>query len=71
MASGRLGLLQIVLEPDTTRCANEEAEPRREVDMRWCASKGRWASKWGGFVRSHISWGGERNIVYKGVETSS
>ena len=26
--------------------------------------KGRW------IVRSHIGWGGERNILYKGVETS-
>ena len=29
----------MVLEPDTGRCASEEAEPRRGVDTRWCASK--------------------------------
>ena len=28
-ASGGLGLLQMVLEPNTKRCANEEVEPRR------------------------------------------
>ena len=27
--------LQMVSEPDTRRCASKEAEPRREVDMRW------------------------------------
>ena len=38
-ASGGLGPLQIVSEPDTRRCASEEAVPRRGVDMRQCASK--------------------------------
>ena len=37
--SGGLGLLQVVLEPDTRRCANEEVEPQRGVDTRRCASK--------------------------------
>ena len=38
-ARGRLGLLQIVSEPNIGRCASEEAELRREVDTRWCVSK--------------------------------
>ena len=37
--SGGLGLLQLVSEPDTERCASEEAEHRRGVDTRRCASK--------------------------------
>ena len=31
-ASGGLGLLQIVLEPDTEQCASEDAEPPSEID---------------------------------------
>ena len=31
-ASGGLGLLQMVSEPDTGRCANEDAGPPRGVD---------------------------------------
>ena len=38
-ASNRLGLLQMVSEPDTGQYANEEAEPQRGVDTRRCASK--------------------------------
>ena len=38
-ASGGLGPLQRVSEPDTGRGANEEAVPQRGVDMRRCASK--------------------------------
>ena len=43
--SSELGLLQIVLEQDTGRCANEEAEPQREwtrggVPARKLAPKG-------------------------------
>ena len=37
---------------------------REQVSVRTPASKG------GGIVRSHIDWGEERNIFYKGVETS-
>ena len=33
--------------------------------------RGCWALKGGWIVRSHVGWGGERNILYKGVETSS
>ena len=29
-ASGELGLLPMVSEPDTGRCASEETEPRKE-----------------------------------------
>ena len=52
-ASSGLGLLQMVLELDTTQCVSEDADPQR-----------------GWIVRSHISWRGERNFPYKGVETS-
>jgi len=38
-ASSRLGLLQIVSEPNTERCASEEADPQKEVDMRRCVNK--------------------------------
>ena len=37
--SGGLGPLQMVSKSDTERCANEEAESRRGVDMRQCVSK--------------------------------
>ena len=33
-ASRGLGLLQMVSEPDTKRCAREEVEPQRKVDTR-------------------------------------
>ena len=33
------GLLQMVSEQDTERCASEETKPRRGVDTRQCASK--------------------------------
>ena len=32
--------------------------------------RGRWPQR-GWIVRSHIDWGGEQNILYKGMETSS
>ena len=38
-ASGGLGLLQMVSEPDTGRCANEEVVPRSGVETRRHASK--------------------------------
>ena len=89
---GGLGLLQMVLEPDTGRRVSDEVEPWMRVDKTVC-QQGRWASKgvdWGShidwrmervpartlgpkggwIVRSHIGWGGERNILHKGVETS-
>ena len=68
-ASGELGLLQTVLKLDTGRCASEEDEPRRGVDTRRCANKDTGSGR-GWIVRSHIGWGGERNILYKGVEIS-
>ena len=37
-----------------------------ELDTGWCACED--AGGW--IVRSHIGWRGERNISYKGVETS-
>ena len=37
--AGGLGPLQMASEPDTKRCASEEADPLRGVDMRRCASK--------------------------------
>ena len=52
-ASSGFWLLQMLLEPDTGRCVNEDV-----------GSQGEW------IVRSHISWREERNIPYKGVETS-
>ena len=52
-ASGVLGLIQMLSELDTRRCASEDA-----------GLEGRW------IVRSHICWGGERNIFYKDVEIS-
>ena len=39
-ASGGLGPLQMVLEPDTGRFASEEVESRRGVNMRQCVSRG-------------------------------
>ena len=61
-ASCGLGLLQMVSEPDTGRCASEEAKPRRGVDVRRCASKdvGRQRGvNWG----VHIDWRRERVLV--------
>ena len=56
----------MVLELDTRRCVSEEPESQRRVDMGRCASKDAGPRReW--IVRSHISWGGERNILYKGV----
>ena len=37
--SGGLGLLQMVLESDIGRCANEDGEARRGVDTERCASE--------------------------------
>ena len=62
---------------DTRQCANKDAGPGSRVD--WAAphrlEKGMSASedarpRRGWIVTSHINWGGERNILYKGVETS-
>ena len=53
-ASSGLGPLQIVSEPDTGRCANKEAEPRRGVDMRRCACKD--AGPWRGMDRGVSHW---------------
>ena len=36
--SSGLGLLQIVLEPDTEQCANEDTKPWRGVDTEQCHS---------------------------------
>ena len=51
--SSGLGLMQMVSEPVTERCASVDTEPST-----------------GWIVRSLIGWRGERNIPYKGVETS-
>jgi len=76
-ASGELGLLQMVLEPNTGRCVSKEAESQRGVDWRvpHRLEKRTSASllaepQRGWIVRSHISWRGEQSILYKGVETS-
>ena len=65
--------------------SNEETEPRRGwtqggVPARMLGPEGGWTQggvpartlgpEEGWIVRSHIGWGGERNIFYKGVETS-
>ena len=65
--SSGFGLLQMVLEPDTGQYASKDAGPwrRERMPMRTLGPE------WGWNVRSHISWRGERNILYKGVETSS
>ena len=68
-ANGRLGLLQMESEPDTRRCVIEKVEPQWGMDMRLCASKDAGPRR-GRIVISHIDWGGERNILHKGVETS-
>ena len=73
-ASGGLGSLQMVLEADTGQCASEETEPQRRVDhIDW--RKERVPARTQGLeegwiVKSHISWGRERNTFYKGMETS-
>ena len=51
--SGELEPLQMILKPDTKRCASDDAGPLRGVDC-----------------EIHIGWREERNIFYKGVETS-
>ena len=38
-ASGVLGLLQRVSEPDIERCTNEDVEPRMRVDTRRCVNE--------------------------------
>ena len=62
---------------DMRRCASKDAGHRRRVD--WGVphrlEKGTSASKdvgtrRGQIVRSHIGWGREQNILYKGAETS-
>ena len=76
-ASGGLGLLQMVLEPDTRQCASKDVEPRRgwtgesHIDWRREQVSARTLGLEGGWiVRSHVSWGGKRSILYKGMETS-
>ena len=51
-ASGGLGLLLMVLEPDTRRCASEETEPQRGGHEVVC-QQGRLAPKGGGLGVSH------------------
>ena len=50
----------MVSKPDTERCASEEAEPRRGVDMRRCASKDT-GPQGGGLW--HIDWRRERVLA--------
>ena len=59
---GGLGLLQIVSEPDTGRCASEDAGPQRgwtlgDVLARTLSPEGGW------IVRSHIEWGGKQVLA--------
>ena len=61
-ASGGLGLLQMLSEPDIGLCASEEAKPRRgvtpgEVLVRTLGPEGGWIRG------SHIDWRGERLSV--------
>ena len=58
------------------RCASKDAGPRRGVDVAvpHRLEEGNSASEdtdpeWEWIVMSHISWGGEQNTIYKGVET--
>ena len=64
------------LERETT--VNKDAGPQREVDCeiprrleRETSANEDVGPRRGWIVRSHISWRGEQNILYKGVETSS
>ena len=59
----------MVSELDTERCASEEVEFGRGGDTRQCASKDAGPRR-GWIVRSHIGWGGERDILYYGMKTS-
>ena len=61
-ASSGFGLLQMVSEPDTGRYANEEAEARRGVDTRRCASKDTGPRR-RLIGRFHIDWRRERVLV--------
>ena len=67
--SSTLEQLQMVSELDIGRCASKDTEPQRGVDTGQCASEDA-GSRRGWIVRSHISWRGERKILYKDVETS-
>ena len=63
----------LILEPNTGQCANENIRPLGEVDCEiphWLERRMKTLDPRGGFVRFHIDWRGERNISYKGVETS-
>ena len=59
-ASGGPGPLQMVSEPDTGRCASEEAVSRRGVDTRWYASRDAGPERGVDLVGSHIDWRKER-----------
>ena len=59
-------------EPKRTKSTSGELRLLQmvlELDTEQCASKDA-GSQRGWIVRSHISWRRERNIPYKGVETS-
>ena len=59
------------------RCASKDAGPQRgrfgggptSIRGRKECLQERWAPKGGGIVMSHVGWGGEQTIIYKGVET--
>ena len=62
---------------DKRHCANKDVEPRRgliggsHIDWRRERVPARMLGpEWGWIVRSHIGWGVERSIIYKGVKTS-
>ena len=58
-ASGGLGLLQMVSEPDIRRCISEEAKPQKGIDTRQCASKDAGPRR-GWIGESNIDWRRER-----------
>ena len=66
-ATGGFGTLQIVSEPNTERCASEEADPRRGLDTRRCASKDAGPKR--GWIGDPTSIG-ERNKCQRGCWAS-
>ena len=55
--SDGLGALQMVSEPNTGRCASEEADPQRGMYTRRCTSKDAEPQRGGEWIGgSHIDW---------------
>ena len=67
----------MVSELDNGWCASEDVGSSKGVDCQmvseldngWCASENVGPQR-GWIMRSHVGWRGDRNILYKGVETS-